>query len=627
MNRLLLLLVLLQCVVCVYAENDPEAGILKIDGTKNYDISSYLSFYREGDAAISPGLAYRYFEAGKYRPIGRTNNEYINDGLVSKRSWIAIRVQNILPYESSLALESVLSDINSLECYTVNSQQQLKFLARESDNQARGSGSLLARPAIFNLNLQSREEVLLLMHVVNNGQLLYIPARAYDLNYFAEYDSDKHNFLGIFQGIFFFIIIFNLLLYLTTFDKVYLLYLLYAFLISVFALNEAGTASYSLGFLPFLNHFSGQAFLFGGFSIWLLLMLQFLNVTKTSQSLYWLTIALVLIDGSLAVVPYLVNPFGWNRSTSFQGFYQAAVTILFAANLVLIVVANILRILKGSKLAIFYAVANIPVLTGSILYYGVYYNFFTIRFGPLNPVALGLSIETFAISFGFAYRYNLMNREKQSLLLHINEQQRETARQIIHAQELERQRIAQDVHDELGGNLAAIKMTAQSFHLEEERSQWLCMLIDKASVNARAIAHNLMPPEFSETGLEDILSNHFGRLNQEGTIRFRLHYSGQNSSFTKQDELIIYRIIMELVNNCIRHALATEITLQLIYHPDQLAIMVEDNGRGFPHPRSGKGMGLNNVTSRVNYLQGQLKIDTGANGTTVMIQIPYKQDA
>jgi len=626
MNRLLIFLLLFYGIPATYAQDSRTAGILRIDGSGKYDITPDLRTYDQVSADLTPLLALRYFEAGKFRPAPLTNNEYINDGMVSHRSWIALKIYNSLSYEASLTMEYILSDANSVTCYAVDDELRIRPLAKTQTNDARPSGGLLARPVLFNLTLQPREGLTLLMEVVNTGQLLYTPARLYELSFFNGSDSSKQKFFGIFQGIFFFIIVFNLLLYTTTFDKVYLLYLLYAFFISVFALDEGGAASYSLDFIPFLRLFSGQTFLFLGFATWLLLMLQFLHVTRKSKYLFRSTLALISLDMLIAILPYMLTPLEWSREAAFQSLFQTGITILFAVNLILIIVANVVRIANGDRLAIYYGVANIPVLAGSILYYGAYYNLIDIRFGRLNPMALGLSIETFLISFGFAYRYNLINQEKQRLLVHINDLQRESTRQIIHAQELEQKRIAQDVHDELGGVLAAIKMTAQSFRLDEDRSKWLYMLIDRASANARSIAHNLMPPEFAATKLEDLLRNHFHRLDQEGNTAFYFLHSGISYHFSKQDELMIYRIIMELVNNCIRHALATSITLQLIYHAEQLSVMVEDNGKGFPHPMPAAGMGLKNIQTRVNYLSGVIKIDSGPHGTTIIIQIPYKDE-
>jgi signal transduction histidine kinase len=330
-----------------------------------------------------------------------------------------------------------------------------------------------------------------------------------------------------------------------------------------------------------------------------------------------------LVDLLFAFLPNVLIPSGLNTEESFQKLYQSSVTFLFATNLLFIVIANIIRIAKGSKLAIFYTTANIPVILGAIIYYSNYYNITTIEFGWLNPVALGLSIETFLISFGFAYRYNFINKEKQQLLKHLNEQQRDLASQILNTQEEEQKRIAADLHDELGGSLAAIKMTMQSYNLPDNQSQTLNYLIDTASTNARHIAHNLMPPEFENTSLQTLLEKFYQRISTDGKINFYFHYIGKNGNFNKHEELIIYRIIMELTNNIIKHSKATEATLQLIYHERSLTMLAEDNGIGMKRGDTG-GIGLKNVRLRVQFLNGNINFDSGSIGTTIVIQIPFK---
>jgi signal transduction histidine kinase len=81
---------------------------------------------------------------------------------------------------------------------------------------------------------------------------------------------------------------------------------------------------------------------------------------------------------------------------------------------------------------------------------------------------------------------------------------------------------------------------------------------------------------------------------------------------------------MELTSNIIRHSKATDATIQLVYHEKQLAIMSEDNGKGFISDTQ-TGIGLKNIRSRVNYLNGTMNIDSGMHGTTVMFHIPYKK--
>ena len=88
---------------------------------------------------------------------------------------------------------------------------------------------------------------------------------------------------------------------------------------------------------------------------------------------------------------------------------------------------------------------------------------------------------------------------------------------------------------------------------------------------------------------------------------------------------MIYRIIMELTNNIIKHSQANEATVQLVYHETHLSISAEDNGIGIL-PSISDGIGLKNIRNRIRYLNGTFNIDSGLNGTTIMMQIPYKKN-
>jgi signal transduction histidine kinase len=167
-------------------------------------------------------------------------------------------------------------------------------------------------------------------------------------------------------------------------------------------------------------------------------------------------------------------------------------------------------------------------------------------------------------------------------------------------------------------------MALQRVNLNEQQHGMIHSLVHKASQSARNIAHNLMPPEFIQTKLDALLKNYFSKLNQQqDKIRFDFHLAGVIRDFDKQMELTIYRIILELTSNIIKHSEASEATVQMIYYENQLELMAEDNGRGFDTRQMTDGIGLRNIQTRINYLKGTLAIDTNAHGTTIIIQIPY----
>jgi signal transduction histidine kinase len=88
-------------------------------------------------------------------------------------------------------------------------------------------------------------------------------------------------------------------------------------------------------------------------------------------------------------------------------------------------------------------------------------------------------------------------------------------------------------------------------------------------------------------------------------------------------EIIIYRIVQELLNNIMKHAAATEVMVQLVKEENRLSIIVEDNGKGFDSAilNDNKGAGLTSIQSRVNYLKGRLDINSEAGkGTLVNIE-------
>lgn len=602
-------------------DNKQDELTVKTDQINKYNITSKLKSYNIGTKTVDVSLAFQYYNADKFRLVQNTNNEFINDGLISSEKWFALPLQNNSDEQITSVLEFIISGVNTVQCYTVNDIQQVNYIPPSANSPKHSSQGLLSKPITMIITTGAGEKNLLLIHTINNGQLLYFPAHLYSLNYFREAESYKNNFFGIFVGIFFFIILFNLIIYFTTFESIYFYYMLYAFLIAVFALNDVGKAPFAS--FSFINFFSGQTFLLSGFCAWLLLMQHFLKLTKKNFSSLILLQLLAALDVLYAFLPYFFKMISAEKEVTLQAAYQTGFNIVFAVNLLFIISTNLSRIAAKDKLAVFYVLANVPVMLGSVIYYTNYYNITNIQFGWVSPIALGLSMETFVLSFGFAYRFNLIGKEKNQLLWQMNKQQQEVTQQIILVQESERKRIAEDLHDELGSDLATIKINLERLPISKEKISAVMRMLDKASDDVRNISHNLMPPEFTNTRLDELLSTYYRQLNSEGTIRFDFKYSGANNKFSKEDELMIYRIIMEMTNNIMKHAAATEATMQVINYDDHVEIMAEDNGKGISMNNS-DGIGLKNIRSRVDFLHGTLQIDSNEHGTTIVVQIPYK---
>jgi signal transduction histidine kinase len=438
----------------------------------------------------------------------------------------------------------------------------------------------------------------------------------------TKWETDFYFKFGILIGILVLFIFINLYLYVAIKEKIHLWYSSYLLFTLFFIIKDEGLDMEFLGLDSELAYRITSMGAIGTWAIGLQVqVVQMFLVNISKKSFLYRLLSVIKwscwAGGTAFWIVFYVQPdnfietfvYEWANKSTLAAFFTIPVICIYSYR-------------KGFKPALFIISGMAFFITGAIL---------RVLFIPVNSFLfrptyfeIGLVMEAIIISFGLMYRYNQFRKEKENLKAELEIQQKEATKQVLVAQEAEQKRIAEDLHDELGGNLAVIKMTLQRFNLPELQSTELNQLIDKASTNARNISHNLMPPEFAETSLKELLENYFRRLNTENSIHFYFHYTGDNNHFDKQEELMIYRIVMELSNNILKHSKATEATIQFIYNENQLSLIVEDNGSGFYNDQS-KGIGLKNIRSRVKYLNGSLTIDTGDNGTTIIIQLPYNE--
>jgi signal transduction histidine kinase len=175
------------------------------------------------------------------------------------------------------------------------------------------------------------------------------------------------------------------------------------------------------------------------------------------------------------------------------------------------------------------------------------------------------------------------------------------------------------LHDGVGTSLLALRGTLPPENTKAHT------LLNQLITDMRTVSHNLMPDELTTLGLAGALSETARRLQEASGIRFLFVSAGQVRSFSPTAELALYRAVLELMHNIVRHSEATEAVVQLVYHPDLLNITVEDNGRGFDAQKQpdSKGIGLKSVASRTEWLAAKLAVDSSAAGTTVRLDVPY----
>ena len=107
-------------------------------------------------------------------------------------------------------------------------------------------------------------------------------------------------------------------------------------------------------------------------------------------------------------------------------------------------------------------------------------------------------------------------------------------------------------------------------------------IVDTASEEVRRIAHNMMPEVLMKLGLTNALKDLCDNISAGRLLNVSLEVHGMNKRFNITTEIMLFRIVQELLNNIIKHAHASEAIIQFIREESRLSVIVEDNGRGFP---------------------------------------------
>lgn len=222
--------------------------------------------------------------------------------------------------------------------------------------------------------------------------------------------------------------------------------------------------------------------------------------------------------------------------------------------------------------------------------------------------------------------------EQQKLEKALKDHELQSIDIMLEGQEKERQLIANDLHDNLGSMLATLKMNFENLRMRKngtdateamlfERTD---ELIDEAYHKVRRLAHSKNAGVPATESLIPAVKKLVSKISLPGKLEMQFVPYGFTERLDNTLEITIFRIIQELSTNIIKHSRATEATVQLTNHGDSINIIIEDNGVGFnPATLTNDGMGLENISKKVNQLNGSIDFDsTPGKGTTIIIELP-----
>ena len=226
---------------------------------------------------------------------------------------------------------------------------------------------------------------------------------------------------------------------------------------------------------------------------------------------------------------------------------------------------------------------------------------------------LGIVISI-CLSIGVMYAHKLfkyigrLNRQRQLLNKRIL-----TA--VLRTEEKARSRFSKELHDGLGPLLSSARMSLSALARDERSPEQkeiidnTTYVIDEAIRSLREISNNLSPHVLNDFGLARGVQNFIDKSAAMHDVKIRFTTNLRSERFDTDVEVILYRVICELINNSLKHAACSSINLSLSQNGTELALDYTDDGRGFnPQAMMDCGMGLSNISSRINSLGGVFDI-------------------
>jgi signal transduction histidine kinase len=619
------------------------------DNFISQDLLQRLSVYQTGDAS----LTVRHFLARPEQYVFQKADfrEIPYEWSNRKLNWVYFTICNESDKIQHLFIEQAYVNFNEILFYEVSNGKIIRE-NKSGDNYPFYTRLVNHRSFLYPVELQPQETRSYYFRLDNRGRASALYFTLATERHFWEKDYTKQLALGVFFGLLLLLLLHNVYLYAIFRDKAFIWFACYLFSLLMLLFSLSGLAFQLLW--PGLPYIGDRA---PHFFVYLVIFLTFILtegmvMNNTVHPVYLRLITACKYASLILMFACFTN--GLVNQLTVRMMYPM---LLIGHGSLLGM--NIIYLYKRYSYARFYTVSLLfmvvvlavsrELYTPDFKYSSYLLLFFLTFYVSIIDVSLldrlkiikeekertqQLAIERLENLNEFKENVNTeLQQRVEEKTQQIMQKQQEVNQYILIGEERERKRVAEELHDGLGGLLSALKLNVEridhqgkNFTRQEKMAyQDMLDLIDRACQEVRNISHNMLPVALEHFGLGIVLQNMARQINHTGKLWVDVEVYGFEERIDRHIELHLYRIVLELFNNILKHAGAQKAVIQLVKENEYISLLVEDDGKGFSPSAGGeKGIGLINVESRVKIVGGNLSIDTSPqSGTTIIITIPF----
>lgn len=238
---------------------------------------------------------------------------------------------------------------------------------------------------------------------------------------------------------------------------------------------------------------------------------------------------------------------------------------------------------------------------------------------------LGLAVFISTIIYRYQQKQNAYFKDIETLKI---SHENTLLQSQLEMQEQTFQNISREIHDNIGQKLSLAKLYIITLNFTDMQKARLQVndsveIISKAITDLTDLSRSMSSEIYLNNGLIKALEFETEQLAKTGIYKINLSTTGQVAFMDTDAELVLFRMVQEVLNNMVKHADATAIDIILHYSIGLLTVQVSDNGKGFNTAETHPGTGLQNIKKRAALLKGNVIINSGKNiGTKIKIEIP-----